>query len=260
MEFKNQIEAVHELRSLASSGKQSILIHGESGCGKTYLAQMYHRFVGTSQFIQIGNTMHDIRDFIMNAYDVNERTAVCIENVDVGSDGVSQAILKILEEPPKNIYIVITARNVKQIPVTILSRCSVVYVSHFRFDDLMRYAKANYGLRSESIKDDLKSLCKNPNDVDFIMSLQPQDFEYLKSISSIINDKTPIATASWKLQSFPSGTKIPIQMLIRSLYNSVPDQLKKLVIQYESDINSGIPNHVIISAIALNIKIGLYGW
>lgn len=260
MEFKNQVEAIKELRSLASSCKQAILIHGESGCGKTYLAHMYHRFIHTNQFIQIGNTMQDIRDFIANAFDISERTTVCIENIDAGTDGVSQAILKILEEPPKNIYIVITARNVKKIPVTILSRCNEVYVSHFRFDDLMFYAKNQYGLKAESMRDDIKVLCKNPNDIDFIMNLQQQDFEYLKNVASIINEKTPIATASWKLQSFPSGSKIPIQMLIRSLYNSVPNDLKRIVIQYESDIDSGIPNHVIISAIALNLKVGMYGW
>ena len=254
MEFQNQKSAMFELRHLASADCHSILLHGVAGCGKSWLSKKYQAFINATDFIQLDAKMQDIKDFIstVNLYDT--KSVVCIENIDCGVDGVSQAILKLLEEPPENIYLIVTARYAKNVPNTILSRVSTVFIPRFKFDDLMLYAKEKHGMKAESMKEDLSIFCKNPNDVDFIMSLSPSDLDYLKNLSDHINSKNPVATTVWKIQSLPSGTKIPIDFIIRSLYYGIGERFKPIVLQYESDIDSGVPNHVILSAMILNIK------
>lgn len=254
MEFQNQKSAIYELKHLASADCHSILLHGESGCGKSWLSKKYQSMIKADDFIQLYAKMQDIKDFISNVYQFPSRAVVCIENIDCGVDGVAQAILKLLEEPPKNIYLIVTARHARNVPNTILSRTSTIFIQQFKFDDLLLYAKEKYGLKADSMKQDLYLFCKNPDDVDYIMSLQQNDLEYIKVLSDHISSKNPVATTVWKIQQLPSGTKIPMQFIIRSLYNGVSDKFKPIVLQYESDIDSGVPNHVILSAMILNIK------
>ena len=254
MEFQNQKSAMYELKHLASADCHSILLHGEAGCGKSWLSRKYQSMVKADDFIQLYAKMQDIKDFITNVYLYQTKAVVCIENIDCGVDGVAQAILKLLEEPPENIYLIVTARYARNVPNTILSRTSTVFVQQFKFDDLLLYAKEKYGLKAESLKQDLYLFCKNPNDVDYIMSLQQSELDYVKALPELISSKNPVATTVWKLQQLHSGAKIPMQFIIRSLYNGVADKFKPIVLQYESDIDSGVPNHVILSAMILNIK------
>lgn len=254
MEFRNQEESVSMLKRASESDAHSILIYGESGCGKTFLARKYAKFVNSADFAVITSKMDSVREFMDTVYDTDEKIVVCIENLDSAVSGVAQAILKFLEEPPKHVYIVVTARDINAIPDTIISRSMMVFVPHFQFDQLMQYAKENHGLRAESLTDDIRTYCRNPADIDFIMNLQDSDLWYLNDVYKYASGEYPIATITWKLQSFPSGEKIPIRMLIRSLYRSASDDKKRMILCYESDIGSGVPDHVILSAIIMNLK------
>lgn len=254
MEFKNQEEAVSMLKKASESDIHTILLHGESGCGKTYLARKYAKYVNAVDFAVITSKMDSVREFMDTVYDSDEKIVVCIENLDSAVSGVAQAILKFLEEPPKHVYIIVTARDVNAVPNTIISRSMMIYVPHFQFNQLMQYAKETHGLRADSIANDLKTYCRNPADVDFIMKLQDSDLWYLNDVYKYASGEYPIATITWKLQSFPSGEKIPIRMMIRSLYRSASDDKKRMILCYESDIGSGVPDHVILSAIIMNLK------
>lgn len=254
MVFHNQESAVSELKNLAKSDRHSILIHGVNGCGKTWLAKQYHLFVKADEYIILNSKIQDIKDFIPKVYDAEWKTVLCIENIDYGVDGVSQSLLKLFEEPPENLYIILTARNIKRVPTTILSRSAQVYVKGFRREDLMIYAKEKYGLKAESMKADIDVFCKNPSDIDFIFGLKSEDLEYVKTLSTLINSKNPVATSVWKMQSIPSGAKIPMHIILRSLYNTLNPECRDIVLQYDADIDSGVPNHVILSAMVLNLK------
>lgn len=254
MEFQNQKSAMFELKHLASADCHSILLHGVAGCGKSWLSKKYQALVNADDFIQLDAKMQEIKDFISTVNLYQTKAVVCIENIDCGVDGAAQAILKLLEEPPENIYIIVTARYAKNVPNTILSRVSTVFIPRFKFDDLILYAKEKHGLKAESMQSDISIFCKNPNDVDFLMSLSQSDIDYLKKLPEQISSKNPVATTVWKIQSLPSGTKIPMEFIIRSLYNGIGERFKPIVLQYESDIDSGVPNHVILSAMLLNIK------
>ena len=50
MIYKAQESAAKELRNLADSGRQSILIEGPPGCGKTYLSQQFANLAGIDEY------------------------------------------------------------------------------------------------------------------------------------------------------------------------------------------------------------------
>ena len=58
-------------------------------------------------------------------FSFSERTAILIENIDTATQESSNAFLKNLEEPNKNIIYILTASNINSVLPTIISRCEV---------------------------------------------------------------------------------------------------------------------------------------
>lgn len=54
---------------------------------------------------------------------VNQRRVVVIESINLMTQSAANALLKILEEPPKHVYFLLSASSLSQVPATILSRC-----------------------------------------------------------------------------------------------------------------------------------------
>jgi len=57
---------------------------------------------------------------------INSKTAIFIKNIDKSTTEASNAFLKNLEEPQKNIIFILTARNEYGVIPTILSRCQLI--------------------------------------------------------------------------------------------------------------------------------------
>ena len=107
MEYRCQMNALEELKELAKSDRHSILIEGFEGCGKSYLAHEYRRMLGIHDFCIVKSDMDSIRETIDSTTTTNSKIVLCIENLDCGVVNVSYALLKFLEEPQNNVYIVV---------------------------------------------------------------------------------------------------------------------------------------------------------
>lgn len=71
----------------------------------------------------------DVRE--LNSYtklSINTPTGILIKNVDTASTEALNAFLKNLEEPQKNIFYILTASSVNNLPPTIVSRCQIIKV------------------------------------------------------------------------------------------------------------------------------------
>ncbi|AWG43115.1 hypothetical protein CR532_04020 [Candidatus Borreliella tachyglossi] len=76
--------------------------------------------------ISFNITINDIRKIQSWAFsEKNKRKVIYINEIENLSFNVYNALLKILEEPPLNIYFILTTRNKNKIPKTILSRLRV---------------------------------------------------------------------------------------------------------------------------------------
>ena len=139
MNLINQQRVIPELTRFAENKRHNLLISGIEWCGKTYLAKLYAKKLNIDDFQIVESKISSVKDAIENCIHINTPIVLCIENLDLGVNAVSYAILKFLEEPSDNVYIVVTCRNIKRIPDTILSRCVTIALSPMVESDLVVY-------------------------------------------------------------------------------------------------------------------------
>ena len=68
-------------------------------------------------------TIRNINDFVYLSPIINNKKAVIINNIDYMTINAANAFLKILEEPPQNVLLVLTTTKLFSILPTIRSRC-----------------------------------------------------------------------------------------------------------------------------------------
>lgn len=226
MDFTNQQSSIYELQKLAESRKHNILIDGSIGSGKTYLAKQYANMLGIDDFHIIESKVSAVKDMIESCYQIVSPILICIENLDTGVDAVSYSLLKFLEEPSDNVYIVVTCRNIKCIPDTIISRSAVVSVPPIMECDLVHYAQSKDKVRFDEISNlKLWQCIKSTNDIDTVFSLDQKQLEYIVSLKSIIYSNDPVSTTLWKIQKFPDGTSTPIKFIVQYLMSVIDSKI-----------------------------------
>lgn len=221
MKAIGQTSAYSELSILAENKKHSILIEGAEGTGKTYLAREYARMLSVADFQIVDPKVQDIRDAVTSCSMLSSPVVLCIENLDTGMLSASYALLKFLEEPPMQVYIVVTCRNIQNIPDTIISRSECVTVGLPTTGDLDNFAKYTDEFRYSTFK--LRDLWKTVvtyNDVHTILQMDASQVEYFDSLVDVVMSKDTISNKSWKLQKYPSGKDTPTRLVIRHIMNS----------------------------------------
>lgn len=216
MVLKNQDIPLSELELLADGDCHNVLIDGSIGSGKSYLAKQYADMLGVSNFQIVESKISNVKEIMDMCIDIDSPIVVCIENLDMGVDAVSYALLKFFEEPSKNVYIVITCRNSKNVPDTILSRSAVVNLTPMSSDDITKYAQDKYSDQLNDVKESLvwKSV-KSISDVDTIMKLDFSKVKYFDTILDVMNSTDPVLSIVWKLQKFPDGSSTPMDLILK---------------------------------------------
>ena len=111
--------------------KQGYLFTGSAGCGKTTSARIFANEInkGKGKPIEIdgasNNGVDNIRNIIedcrMKSLDSDYKIYI-IDEVHMLSIGAFNALLKVLEEPPKGVIFIMCTTDPQKIPATILSR------------------------------------------------------------------------------------------------------------------------------------------
>lgn len=66
----------------------------------------------------------------------NSKRVISISHIDKATISAGNALLKTIEEPPQNTYFILTAENIKKIPKTLLSRCTVIHMPHTTAEEM----------------------------------------------------------------------------------------------------------------------------
>lgn len=222
MDFKNQQEALQDLQKYAEAKRQAILISGPEGCGKSYLAMQFGKLLGVADFQIVETKIANVRETMEACYQIINPVVLCIENLDLAVAGVSYTLLKFIEEPKPNIFIVITCRNIRQIPDTIVSRCVTINVPPIISSDLSEYAEAKFSTELKLVRTDpiLWQCIKSVTDMKLLSKLTPEQVAYFKEICGFICNTMSVTNIVWKLQYFPDKTPTPINVIVRYLMYS----------------------------------------
>jgi replication-associated recombination protein RarA len=256
MELKCQQETIEQLTACYNADVHSIILYGQHSSGKTYLSKKYADMLGIEDFYIIPPKVVDIRETIEECYQIDTKVVLCIENLDLGVIAASSTLLKFFEEPAPHIYIIITARSLKRIQDTIISRSHVIGVNIPTDADLVSYAEEKYPdqYRLYSNRDLWKSI-KTFDDVDVISAMDSDAINYIESIPELCFKATCVSDALWSLQKYPDNKgDTPIDIIIRYIVYKYPALLYHGAECIRLLEQKRISNFAILSKFLFNIR------
>ncbi len=257
MKVKSQEAALHQLGILAQSKRQSVLIEGPAGCGKTYLAKQYANMIEAADCNMISPKVAEIKGAIESCYTNEGSMLLCIENLDLGVAGASYAMLKFLEEPLPDIYIVITCRNMKHVPDTIISRSACITVGPPTVADLVQYAQSRDFGKYQVLSQRLVWKCVNSfTDADVALGLNITQIDYYEKLSEVCKFDDNISSIVWRISHYPDNSECNLELSIRSIMELMRSRhITECGISCIRDLNQGrIAKHAILAKFAFYAK------
>lgn len=259
MDLNFQKTSIDELKQLAESDRHSILIEGPVGCGKSYLSRQYAKMLNIFDIVFIQPNVTSIREALEKSSDLSSPTVFCIENLDIGVVAASYTLLKFLEEPTSNVYIVVTCRNRYQIPDTIISRSTCISVGQPTKSDVNNYAeqrdpKRYKDLKSMSVWNGVRSLM----DVDYVFNMKSEHINYYTTLKSEFKLTNSVTNLVWKLGHYPDNTETNILFVLNYLMSIMTNRrIKKYIIECIRELStSRIASHAVLAKFLLNCKYG----
>lgn len=257
MDARSQKSALQQLKQFAERDVHSIVVEGPEGSGKTFVAKEFARFVNISDFVTVSPKVAELKQMMNTCIDLGTPVVLCIENLDSGVLGASYSLLKFLEEPLPFVYVIVTCRNVENIPDTIISRCPVATVATPHISDLETYAKT----RNVSAYNNISNLpiwkcARTFKDVDTILGFKDDQLLYFQTLPTVLNFRDSVSNLMWKLGHFDDNSEAPTILAIRYLVEiSESLHVKAAGIQCISELSkSRIAAHAIIAKFIFECK------
>ena len=118
---------------------------------------------------------NEIVDEVFNKPTNKENKVFLIENIDLSTTEAQNKLLKVLEEPPKNVYFLISAKQADRVLPTIKSRCDKITIEKLPLSEIEKVCKNPLAcMLCEGYVGKAEELSKNSNlneIVDFAVSL-----------------------------------------------------------------------------------------
>lgn len=147
-ELVGQEAVIKSLKAHEAKGTwpHAFLFVGGAGCGKTTLARIIARKLGTDKnnILEIDaasrNGIDDMRDLQQDlnyaAFGSNPTKVIILDECHSITKPAWQSLLKTIEEPPKHVYFFFCTTEVDKVPDTIKTRCLVYTLSEVGTDDI----------------------------------------------------------------------------------------------------------------------------
>lgn len=133
---------LNEMQILIDNNKcpQSILLVGDNYFGKKYLARHIADLI-KKPFMFLGDSIQDFNEMKKEVYGHANGFCYIITDLQNYNYKAIESLLKIIEEPPKNTYFIITCNNEYRIKITIRNRCYILRMEMYQISDLIEYSE-----------------------------------------------------------------------------------------------------------------------
>jgi len=144
-----QKEVLKQIDNLIEKGfPRFIVITGQKGQGKTELAKYIfyklNEYYGTPEpdnrggiyMVEIEPKIDNIREMIEMSYKQTEPIIYLIQNADKMSVNAQNSLLKLVEEPPNNCYVIMELQQIENTLDTIKSRCQEIKMESYTEEEL----------------------------------------------------------------------------------------------------------------------------
>lgn len=142
---------------------QFSIFTGEHGSGKKELIKVLIKHFGDCVVYNSNIGVADVREAITYMYNVNRRSIFTFYDVDTMSIQAKNALLKVAEEPPKNVYIIMTVSDINTVLDTIKSRASIYSLDPYSREELLQYAHDVINAKHDD--DLICQLCNTPGEI-----------------------------------------------------------------------------------------------
>lgn len=257
MIFDCQIEPLDNLSKLALFDRHSVLIAGQSGTGKTFLSRQYANLLSINDFVLVQPKVADIREALDTSMQLQSPIVLSIENLDLGVAAAAYTLLKSFEDPAPNVYIVITCRNLKQVPDTIISRAAVVNTNIPREADLHNYTKSKDEAKFALLSDRLVYRCaKSFSDIDKVLAMTSDQVNYYESLVEMCTFKDSISNLVWTISHYKDNQPCDIELAIRAIMELMHNNfITKCGIECLRELSSNrIAQHAVLAKFLFNAK------
>lgn len=119
---------------------QSILIVGDKYMGKKYISKKLAEMI-KKPFEILEQSIEALNEMRQRVYTYSNGFCFIIPNLENYNYKAIESLLKIIEEPPKNIYFIITCNNEYKLKQTIRNRCEIFRLKRYSIDELKQYSK-----------------------------------------------------------------------------------------------------------------------
>lgn len=238
------------------------ILLGPKGSGKTLFSKYVTQLYGYA-YIIINNKINDIRQMIDETVALDVPTVYYISDADNLTLQASNAMLKISEEPPKNLHIIMGLSSTENTLATIVSRAKV-----FRMDNYTRKHLEQYGVTDER-------LINCANNIGEVITYQNMDFDKAYNFTQLVyNNILKVNTGnSFKVAnslSFKADDKagIPVELFFNMFLEVLRTQINKrdvdiriihdmikFTLQAKHDVNrKGANKRLVFDMFILNIR------
>ncbi len=233
----------------------AFIISGSKGIGKSLLIQSlsekllnnkislennpdFHNLKILDEKKLIGiNQIHELRDKLYESSFLGKNKVAVINEIEkISIDGLN-AILKILEEPPKNTYFLLSTNFLNQIPLTVQSRCFDLRISSPEIEQSLEW------LSHYQTKDALKALeiTNNlPIKAKYFLDnnlLDARD-KFVKDVSGIIKEGKDIISISEKWVKDNDTLNLKLEWMSQILSDSIKFHADKSIESLTSDTDA----------------------
>lgn len=140
--------------ALTRSVPRFILIEGVKGSGKFTLAQYISKSLHLD-YALVDTSKSDITNVIESSYLMHDKYCYIVRDIDCMSDSAKNALLKITEEPPNQIYFIMTVNDINNIPSTIISRATLIRIEPYSMQELRNFTQNDLILKYFSVPGDI---------------------------------------------------------------------------------------------------------
>ena len=157
------------------------IIQGSKGSGKKELANYFAEKMNLPKMYFEPN-IDGVRDMITMAYTQNYPILMVLPDCDKLSIAGQNSLLKIIEEPPKNTYIIVTTNSDILLP-TIKSRGNTILMEDYTVEELTEFAK---DIKQDTDLDIKLQVVTNPGE---LLILSTQNFAAIRTCcENILNN------------------------------------------------------------------------
>lgn len=170
-----------------------LIFVGEEGSGKRTLYKHLMGFYHNANDVLVGTGIDDVRSVINSAYKVKNKTFYFIPEADNMSNAAKNALLKLVEEPPNNVYIVMTLLDKYNTLETIRSRACIFDMENYTASQLTEFYDSIEGDPAQ--RDCVADVCSTPGDVLYLNDVGIYDFyEFVEKVVNHISEASVINT------------------------------------------------------------------